>query len=138
MQEQPWLWLQGSWWSRAAAVQSAGLGAAGDVPKLDGTHCIQTEHRCRAGLTRTHPPPNLSLVLLLFCSLCLTNAVSWVFLLLFLISTIILMLLLFLFPPPRLQLPLSWIPNAPQPPARPCSHSGGSVGILPHWLPCLI
>lgn len=61
---------------RATALQGAHPGAVNGTPGLDRSHCIQAGHHSWAGLS---PCPSLSPVLLLFCSLCLTNSLgsSW-------------------------------------------------------------
>lgn len=61
---------------RATALQGAHPGAVNETPGLDRSHCVQAGHHSWAGLS---PCPSLSPVLLLFCSLCLTNSFgfSW-------------------------------------------------------------
>lgn len=114
--------------SGAVARQGACPGAARDVPRLDGSHHIQAG--IAAGQVSSHPAQTSGL-----SAACLTNAISWVFLVLFFnrchhsVAFPCLSSLL-------CRSPLPWIPNAPHRPARPCSHSFGSRGILPRWLPC--
>lgn len=80
----PVLGLRGSWWSGAAAVQPARPAAASGAPELDGARCIQAGHHCRA-VPKPQPCP-VAFLQPVF------NRLSWVFLVLFLITAIILSL----------------------------------------------
>lgn len=71
--------------SGVVARQDAHPTASRDVPRLDGAHHIQAG--IAAGQVSSHPAKNSGL-----SAACLTNAISWVFLVLFLIAAIILSL----------------------------------------------
>lgn len=71
--------------SGVVARQGAHPRASRDVPRLDGAHHIQAG--IAAGQVSSHPAKNSGL-----SAACLTNAISWVFLVLFLIAAIILSL----------------------------------------------
>lgn len=77
--KEPHWWLcrhSPGWGSRRLTLGPQPCRSVNGTPGLDRSRCIQAGHHRWAGLS---PCPNLSLVLLLFCSLCLTNSLgfSW-------------------------------------------------------------
>lgn len=84
VQARPMLGLRGSSWWGAAAVQPACPAAASGAPELDRARCIQAGHHCGA-VPKPQPCP-VAFLQPVF------NRLSWVFLVLFLITAIILSL----------------------------------------------
>lgn len=157
----PWGQHSACVWLRASCTHGrAGAALAGAAGKLTVRGCSRAacpswscKRGTRAGRSplhpgwaslrgRSHPPPPKPQPCPVAFLQPVFNKLSWVFLVPFLITAIILLLeKMFPLLPPCLSLLatlLPWIPSAPQPPARPRLHSGGSKGILTRWLPCPI
>lgn len=136
----PWWQHSGCAWLRTSSRASAALAGAAGRLAVRGCGRAGCQSRGCRGCARAgrSPPPKSQPCPVAFLQP-VFNKLSWVFLVLFLITAILLSLFPFSPPSPSpVAPPCLGSPNAPHPPARPRSHSGGSKGVLARWLPCPI